>query len=135
MEGLLEPGETLEGICACSQQKGMFKGGAVALGVTAQRLLLQPLDRRGEADGGVQSIRAADIESAKAEGAGGNWPQIGAAILDQAAVRLTLKLSGGEKLRLMMMRGEGSSALKALGGGESQQRGVRALAAWFQRNG
>ena len=35
----------------------------------------------------------------------------------------------------MMMRGEGSSALKALGGGESQQRGVRALAAWFQRNG
>ena len=35
------------GICSCSQQKGLFKGGAVAIGVTERRLLLAELDRRG----------------------------------------------------------------------------------------
>ncbi len=50
--------------------------------------------------------------------------------MDRAAIKLTLKLADGEKLRLMMMRGEGR-----LGGGESQKRGVQALAAWFDRSG
>jgi hypothetical protein len=135
LEALLEPGETLDGICACSQQKGMFSGGAVALGVTPKRLLIQPLSRGGDPEGEAQSIAPADIASAKAEGAGSNWPQIGAAIMDKVAVKLTLKLNDGEKLRLMMMHGEGSPALKALGGGESQHRGVQALAEWFQANG
>jgi hypothetical protein len=117
LEGMLAPGETLEGICACSQQKGMFKGGAVALGVTADRLLVQPLNRRGDPEGPSQAITPGEIASAKAEGAGGGWAEIGAAIMDEAAVRLTLKLAGGEKLRLMMMRGEG----------------VQALADWFRR--
>jgi len=34
LESLLEPGEELRGICVASQQKGLFKGGAVALGVS-----------------------------------------------------------------------------------------------------
>jgi hypothetical protein len=36
LEGLLEPGETLEGICAASQQQSMFKGRAVAIAVTGR---------------------------------------------------------------------------------------------------
>ncbi len=130
-EALLEPEEELQGICACSQQKSMFSGGAVALGVTVERLLVQPLNRRGEPDGEAQRLRPADIASAKAEGAGGGWAEIGAAILDGAAVKLTLKLADGEKLRLMMMRGAGP--LGGLGGGEGQRQGVQALAAWFSR--
>ena len=34
LESLLEPGERLLGIIAAAQQKGMFKGGAAAIGVT-----------------------------------------------------------------------------------------------------
>jgi hypothetical protein len=134
-EALLEPGETLEGVCACSQQKGLFSGGAVAVGVTPGRLLVQPLDRRGDPEGEPQSIAPADIADAKADGAGGGWAEIGPAILDETAVKLTLKLTDGEKLRLMMMRGEGLLGLGSLGGGESQQQGVQALAAWFSRGG
>lgn len=133
LEGLLEPGEELEGICACSQQKSMFSGGAVALGITPGRLLVQPLDRRGEPSGEAQSLAPADIAEAKASGAGGGWAEIGAILLDRHAVKLTLKTTGGEKLRLMMMRAEGSGAMAMLGGGEGQRRGVEALAAWFSR--
>jgi hypothetical protein len=52
------------------------------------------------------------------------------AILDQAAVTLQLRTTGGEKLKLMLMRG-GSGMLGALGGGESQEAGLKALSEWF----
>jgi hypothetical protein len=133
LEGLLEPGEALDGICACSQQRGVFSGGSVALGVTEQRLLVQSLDRRGNPDGDAQSLRPGDIAEAKAEGAGGGWADVGAAILDRHAVKLTLKTTGGEKLRLMTMRAEGGGAFARLAGGEGQRRGVEALSAWFAR--
>jgi len=133
LERFLEPGEALEGVCACSQQKGLFKGGAVALGVTERRLLVQPLDRRGDPDGGGQSLTAAEIVEAKAEGAGGGWADVGAAIMDRHAVKLTLKTKGGEKLKLMMMRAEGGGLMAKLGGGEAQRRGVEALGRWFVR--
>lgn len=41
LKAQLEGGEELRGICIASQQKSMFKGGAVALGVTDRRLLVQ----------------------------------------------------------------------------------------------
>jgi hypothetical protein len=133
LESLLEPGETLEGICACSQQKGLLKGGAVALGVTDARLLVQPLNRRGDPDGDVQPIAPGDIVKAKAQGAGGGWADIGSAIMDRAAVQLELRLVDGEKLRLMMMRAEGSPGMTWLAGGEGQRQGVQALGEWFRR--
>jgi hypothetical protein len=133
LEGLLAEGEELEGICACSQQKGLFSGGAVALGVTPERLIVQPLNRRGDPDGDAQSLRPEEIADAKAEGAGGGWPEIGAAIMDHHAVKLTLKTTAGEKLRLMMMRAEGSGPMAKLGGGEGQRIGVEALGRWFGR--
>lgn len=133
LESLLDPGEALEGICACSQQKSLFKGGAVAIGVTRERLIVQSLNRRGDPDGDSLSLAPGDIASAEADGAGGGWPEIGPAILDHAAMKLRLRLADGEKLNLMLMRGEGSLGLGKLGGGESQRRGVEALAAWFER--
>jgi len=42
LEGLLHPGEELVGLCAATRQQGMFKGGAVAIGLTDRRLLIQP---------------------------------------------------------------------------------------------
>jgi hypothetical protein len=81
LEALLEPGEALEGVLAASRQKGLFKGGSAAIGVTERRLLIQPLDRRGNPDGEARSLAPGDIAGAKAEGAGGGWAEVGAAIM------------------------------------------------------
>jgi hypothetical protein len=128
---LLDGGEELRGLCAASQQKSMFKGGAVAIGVTDRRLLVQPLDRRGDPDGPVESITPEQVASAKAGGAGGGWWSVTTGILDHAAVRLEIRTTDGEKLKLMMMRGEGK-LLGGLGGGEAQRLGIEALAEWFR---
>jgi hypothetical protein len=126
----LDDGEELRGVCVASQQKTMFKGGAVAIGITDRRLLIQPLDRRGEPDGPAQPIVAAQVSSAKAGGAGGGWWSVTTGILDHAAVRLEIKTTDGEKLKVMLMRGEGK-LLGKLGGGEAQRQGLEALAEWF----
>jgi hypothetical protein len=130
-EAELDGGEQLRGLCVASQQKSMFKGGAVAIGVTDRRLLIQPLDRRGEPDGPTQSIVAEQVASAKAGGAGGGWWSVTTGILDHAAVRLEIKTTDGEKLKVMLMRGEGK-LLGKLGGGEPQRQGLDALAEWFR---
>ncbi len=109
----------------------MFKGGAVAIGVTDRRLLIQPLDRRGDASGEAISIEPQEIDSVKASGAGGGWATVEAAIADHAAVRLKLRTTTGEKLNLMLMRGEGLGFGK-LGGGESQRQGLEALGRWCE---
>ena len=106
----------------------------MALGVTDRRLLVQPLDRRGEVQGEATSLPAERIASAKAGGAGGGWATPTAAIADQAAVQLKLRTTDGEKLNLMMMRGEGR-ILGGLGGGEPQRLGIEALGAWFSSRG
>ena len=131
-EALLEPGEALDGLLIASQQKGMFKGGAAAIGVTDRRLLFSELDRRGHPQGAPRTILPGDLVDADADDAGGGWPTVSSAIMDREAVRLTLKLRDGEKLKLMLMRGEGS-VLGRLGGGEVQRQGVEALAGWFRR--
>ena len=104
-DALLEGGEELRGVCAASQQKGMFSGGAVAIGTTDRRLLVQPLNRRGNPDGEPLSITPAQIEAVKAGGAGGGWISPGNLVLDSTAVKLEIKTTDGEKLKLMLMRG------------------------------
>ncbi len=127
----LEAGEELRGLCVASRQKSMFKGGAVAIGVTDLRLLIQPLDRRGDPDGPAESIAPHQVASAKAGGAGGGWWSVTTGILDHAAVCLEIKKTDGEKLKVMLMRGEGK-LLGKLGGGEPQREGLDALAEWFR---
>jgi hypothetical protein len=130
LESTLDSGEQLLGICAATQQS-TFKGKLVALGITNLRLLLQPLTRKTEPDGPVVSILPEQIASADAEGAGGGWWTPTSGVMDQAALTLKLKTTDGEKRKLMMMRGEGPGPLGKLAGGEGQQQGVEALAAWF----
>lgn len=133
LESLLEPGEDLLGICAASRQQGMFKGGSVALGITDRRLIVQPLSRKGEPEGAPISLPPERIASADAGDAGGGWMTPTAAIADHAAVRLKLRTTDGEKVNLMLMRGEGK-LLGKLSGGEGQARGVQALGEWFDRH-
>lgn len=98
----------------------------VAIGVTDRRLIVQGLSRKFDPDDDPISLPPERIADAGAEGAGGGWPEISAAIMDKAAVTLKLKTVDGEKLKLMMMRGTGP-----LGGGEDQHSGFEALGAWF----
>jgi hypothetical protein len=115
LEARLEAGEELRGVCAASQQKGMFSGGAVAIGVTDRRLLIQSLSRRGAPEGEPLSIAAGQIASVKAGGAGGGWLSPGNVVLDATATKLEIRTTDGEKLKLMLMRG-----------------GAEPLAAWFR---
>jgi hypothetical protein len=131
LEARLESGEELRGICVASQQKSLFKGGAAAIGVTDRRLLVQSLDRRGNPVGEPLALTSEQIASAKAGPAGGEWFNVYAGIMDHAAVRLQIKTTDGEKLKLMLMRGEGGM-LGKLGGGEPQRHGLEALAEWFR---
>jgi len=107
----------------------MFKGRQVAIGVTDRRLLVQGMNRRFEPDGPALSLPPEEIAGADVDGAGGGWAQVSAALMDAAAVTLKLRTASGEKLKLMMMRGDGP--LGGLGGGEDQRAGVEALGAWF----
>ena len=129
LETALESGETLEGICAAAQQSA-FKGRSLAIGVTDRRLLLAPQDRRGRPTGELISIHPAAIAEARAGGAGGGWASVGPAIMDSAAITLQLRTTDGQKYKLNLMRGAG--VLGKLGGGESQRKGIEALAAWFE---
>lgn len=128
LEGALEGGEALEGICAAAQQ-GTFRGQAMALAVTDRRLLLMPLDRKGKPSGDMISIAPEEIASAKARGGGGGWVNVAPAVLDAAAVTLDLKTTTGDRYKLNMMRGTG--LLGKAGGGEGQREGMEALGRWF----
>jgi hypothetical protein len=129
IEALLEPGERIEGILAATIQK-TFSGGLYALVVTDRRLILQRMKGR-RASGEPVSIRPEQLVEADVDGAGGGWWTAPAAILDAAAVQLTLRTADGTVRKLKMMRGDGP--LGGLGGGEGQREGILALAEWMRR--
>jgi hypothetical protein len=130
LEAQLQPGEVLQGVIAATHQK-TFSGGLYAVGVTDRRLLLQPLDRRLQPKVPPRSITPDQLASADIDGAGGGWWTAPAAILDMAAVALTLRTTDGEKLKLSMMKGTG--LLGGLGGGQAQSDGLLALTDWVGR--
>lgn len=130
-ESLLEPGETLRGCCVATQSS-LFKGRMVVIAVSDDRIVVQGMTRKFEREGEPIVLTAERIASASAAGAGDGWVEIGAAIMDRAALTLRLATTDGEKLKLMMMRGTGP--LGKLGGGEVQREGVVALGEWFGRH-
>src|SRR6476469_24738 len=132
IERLLEPGEEIRGVCVATHAS-MFKGRRVALGVTDRRWIGQGMNRKFESHGEAISLPPERIASVAADGAGGGWMTVSAAVMDGAAVTLKLRTTDGEKLKLMLMHGSGP--LGGLGGGESQREGVEALAAWLSENG
>ncbi len=125
---LVEDGESLRGMCAGSWQKGMFSQSMVAFAVTDRRLIVQPANRKWEADGEPLSLTRDQVASAKVGGAG-DAGDISGAIMSKSAVKLQIKTVDGEKLKFMLMRGTGP--LGGFGGGETQRQGVDALASFL----
>jgi hypothetical protein len=132
LEALLEPGEQLRGACVATQQS-TFRGRMVGIAVTDDRLIVQGLSRRFEPDGEPLSLPPDAIADASVDGAGGGWLTVGMAVLDRTAITLKLRTADGQKLKLMMMRGD-AGTLGKLGGGEGQRQGVEALGDWFTRH-
>lgn len=131
LEGLVDPGEDLRGVCVATQS-GLFKGRMVGIGVTDGRVIVQGLTRKFQPDGPATLLTPERIASVSAEGLSGGWTNLSAAIVDRAGVTLKLRTTEGEKLKLMMMSGEGP-LLGPLGGGEAQRQGLQALGDWFAR--
>ena len=131
VEQLLAPGESLEGVCAATQQSA-FRGGMVALAVTDRRLLVQPLDRHAQPKGDAVSIPPDELSTFDAVGLGGEWYNAEPSLLENTALTVRLKTAHGQKLKLQMMRGDG--LLGRLGGGDAQQAGIAALATWVRQH-
>jgi len=129
VEASLLDGETLRGVVLATHRK-TFSARMVALGVTDQRLIVQPLTRRSEPDGAPMSLTLDDVRSAWAGAAGSEWWNAEYQLVD-AALTLRLRLHDGTKLTLDLMRG-GDGFLGRLGGGAAQEEGVQALAAWLR---
>ena len=53
-------------------------------------------------------------------------------IMNSTSMKVTVKTTSGEKIKLMMAKGGGP--LGGLMGGETQEQGVKALLAWLERN-
>ena len=112
-------------------RQSAFRGQLLAVGVTDRRLILQALDRQIEPKDPPLVLEPADIAAAKAQGAGGGWWTPTSEIMDRVASRIDLRTADGQKLKLMMMSGEGPGPLAGLGGGEEQRVGVEQLCGWL----
>jgi hypothetical protein len=82
--GLLEPDEELRGACVATQSS-LFKGRMVALVVTDRRLIVQGMTRRFEPDNEPLSLPPERIADASAEGGGGGWMELSAAVMTRSA--------------------------------------------------
>jgi hypothetical protein len=133
LQPVLADGEQLRGWCLATEQS-TFSGHTTVVGVTERRVILVAVDRKFRAKGEPLSITPNELAAASADGAGHGWWTATEAILDAAALSLQLETTSGERRKLMMMRG-GGGPFGGLGGGEAQQRGIDALAAWLRSAG
>ena len=128
VDALLEPGETLEGMCVGSRS-GLMSSKFVVLAVTDRRLIVQETDRKQNPKGEPVSVTAEEVAGSST----GRFMGEGTAgIMNATSQKLTVKTASGEKLKLMMAKGGGP--LGGLMGGETQEQGVQALNAWLARN-
>jgi hypothetical protein len=131
-QSLLPPGEELRGALAATEVK-TFSGGVRAVFVTDLRVIVQPIDRRWNAKGEALSIRPEEIADFRVSGLGDDWITA-ISVVANSGFELRLRLTSGQKLKLMAMSGEGR-LLGPLGGGEAQQTGAEALLTWLSKLG
>jgi hypothetical protein len=119
LEPHLAPGEELLGVVHATQPR-TFSADFFAVGVTAGRLLLQPIGRRLEAKGAPISIPREAVSESSVWGWGGSLADFLSATSDQQ-IRFT---AGGQKYKLMVL---GGNMLEDALSGPSQKRGLEAL--------
>ena len=129
LRDLLEPGEELLGVAAVNWQRSMFKQTVSALGVTRDRIIVQPLDRKGRFDGQPAVLVRRDEITKGSYGGGGSGDSPSSWIMNSSSIEVKLKTSGGEKYKFMLMTGEGMFG--GMAGGPSQRNGAEALVSFL----
>jgi hypothetical protein len=133
LQSLVGDGEQLRGWCLATEQS-TFSGHTTVVGVTDQRVIIQPVDRKFRPKDHPLSIRPDELARASSDGAGHGWWTAPEAVMDAAAISVQLETTTGVKRKLTMMRG-GAGTFGKLGGGEAQQQGIDALAEWIRAAG
>ncbi len=131
IEAILEPGETLEGMCVGSQS-GFMSSKFVVIAATDKRLIVQETSRKQEPKGEPISVPAAQVAGSSIGGGGGWGGDLTSSIMNKTSLTIKVKTASGEKLKLMVARGGGP--LGGLMGGPTQENGVRAVSDWLARN-
>jgi len=123
VDSLIAPGEEKLGTVMATRQS-TFKGRMVALVPTDRRLIVQEMSRKFDPEGDPVSITADNLESAKLDKGTGGWSgdSPSSMIMNKSAITIKIKTTDGEKMKLVMMHGEG--LFGALGGGPAQRDGV-----------
>lgn len=120
LQPLLRPGEVLVGAVHANEQK-TFSTRLYALGVTPERLILLPVNRKLQPSGDpVRSITRADVRGCSVWGWGGSVSDFLSISSDQ---QIRIETPEG-KLKLMVL---GGNLLENALAGEGQLRGLDAL--------
>lgn len=115
----LAPGEELAGVVYAHQAK-LFTAELWAIGVTAERLVLVPIDRRHEPAGAPLSIGRGELADCSVWGWGGGVAEFLSTTADQ---QLRFR-AAGRKFKLMAL---GGNLLEDALSGPTQRRGLEAL--------
>lgn len=120
LEPELQPGETLVGVVHANEQK-TFSAKFYAVGVTPDRLLIVPVDRKLQAGGApARAYRREDITGSSVWGWGGSVADLVSATSDQ---QIRIETAAG-KMKLMVLGGNLTENALA---GEGQVSGLHAL--------
>lgn len=115
----LAAGEELVGVVHANQPK-LFSAELFAIGVTPERLVVVPIDRRHEPAGAPLSIRRGELADCSVWGWGGGVAEFLSMSADQQ-IRFT---AAGRKFKLMAL---GGNLLEDALSGPTQRHGLEAL--------
>ncbi|HEY7574412.1 MAG TPA: hypothetical protein VIB08_04570 [Thermoanaerobaculia bacterium] len=115
----LAAGEELSGVVHAHQAK-LFSAELWAIGVTPERLVMVPIDRRHEAAGAPLSIPRGELADCSVWGWGGGVAEFLSMTADQQ-IRFT---AAGRKFKLMAL---GGNLLEDALSGPAQRQGLEAL--------
>ena len=124
LEPCLKPGEELIGAILVNQQR-KFSANLYAIGVTADRLIVLPLDRKMKASGDPESVTRDDVTGSAIWGWGGSIKDF----LDVSADQELRFETATEKYKFMTL---GGNILENAMAGDGQLRGLDAVIEFLQ---
>jgi hypothetical protein len=124
LEPRLRPGEELIGAILVNQQR-KFSANLYAIGVTADRLIVLPLDRKMKASGDPESVTRDDVTGSAIWGWGGSIKDF----LDVSADQELRFETATEKYKFMTL---GGNILENSMSGDGQLRGLDAVIEFLQ---
>lgn len=130
IQSRLAPRERLNGVVAAVQKK-TFGSQLYAIGVTDQRLVVQPVGQQGEATGDPLLVIRDAVAYIGLDGAPDGWWTAPTMVLDATDLTLKLLTRDRQKLKLKTVK-RGRGVTGSASAGRSQEEGILALAEWVR---